>query len=107
MKCPCLGYGLSGLCPVRVVTCPGYVLSGLCPVQVMSCPGYVLSGLWTSGLWVSGLWVSGLRESGLCPSTSFEFLWWVVWWVFPAITLSQPSYSYGCFVVGVVVVVGL
>ena len=40
--------------------------------------------------------------------------WWVVvvgggggggW--FPAITLSQPNYSYGCFVVGVVVVVGL
>ena len=29
------------------------------------------------------------------------------WWWFPAITLSQPSYSYGCFVVGVVVVVGL
>ena len=28
------------------------------------------------------------------------------WW-FPAITLSQPNYSYGCFVVGVVVVVGL
>ena len=26
---------------------------------------------------------------------------------FPAITLSQPNYSYGCFVVGVVVVVGL
>ena len=25
--------------------------------------------------------------------------------VFPAITLSQPNYSYGCFVVGVVVVV--
>ena len=37
--------------------------------------------------------------------------WWVVggggWVVFPAITLSQPNYSYGCFVVGVVVVVGL
>ena len=30
---------------------------------------------------------------------------WVV--VFPAITSSQPNYSYGCFVVGVVVVVGL
>ena len=28
-------------------------------------------------------------------------------WVFPAITLSQPNYSYGCFVVGVVVVVRL
>ena len=28
-------------------------------------------------------------------------------WVFPVITLSQPNYSYGCFVVGVVVVVGL
>ena len=27
--------------------------------------------------------------------------------VFPAITLSQPNYSYGCFVVGVGVVVGL
>ena len=27
--------------------------------------------------------------------------------VFPVITLSQPNYSYGCFVVGVVVVVGL
>ena len=26
---------------------------------------------------------------------------------FPVITLSQPNYSYGCFVVGVVVVVGL
>ena len=26
---------------------------------------------------------------------------------FPAITLFQPNYSYGCFVVGVVVVVGL
>ena len=26
---------------------------------------------------------------------------------FPAITLSQPNYSYGCFVVGVVVVFGL
>ena len=25
----------------------------------------------------------------------------------PAITLSQPNYSYGCFVIGVVVVVGL
>ena len=25
--------------------------------------------------------------------------------VFPVITLSQPNYSYGCFVVGVVVVV--
>ena len=34
---------------------------------------------------------------------------WVVvgGWVFPAITLSQPNYSYSCFVVGVVVVVGL
>ena len=31
--------------------------------------------------------------------------WW--WVVFPAITLSQPNYSYGCFVVGVVVVNGL
>ena len=29
------------------------------------------------------------------------------WWVFPAITLSEPNYSYGRFVVGVVVVVGL
>ena len=29
------------------------------------------------------------------------------WLWSPAITLSQPSYSYGCFVVGVVVVVGL
>ena len=45
-------------------------------------------------------------------SCSFEFLvvvgggwWW--WWWFPAITLSQPNYSYVCFVVGVVVVVGL
>ena len=28
-------------------------------------------------------------------------------WVFPVITLSQPNYSYGCFVVGVLVVVGL
>ena len=27
--------------------------------------------------------------------------------VFPVNTLSQPNYSYGCFVVGVVVVVGL
>ena len=27
--------------------------------------------------------------------------------VFPAITLSQPNYNYGCFVVGVAVVVGL
>ena len=27
--------------------------------------------------------------------------------MFQAITLSQPNYSYGCFVVGVVVVVGL
>ena len=27
--------------------------------------------------------------------------------VFPVIILSQPNYSYGCFVVGVVVVVGL
>ena len=26
---------------------------------------------------------------------------------FPVITWSQPNYSYGCFVVGVVVVVGL
>ena len=34
-------------------------------------------------------------------SCSFEFLWVV----FPAITLSQPYYSYGCFVVRVVVVV--
>ena len=39
--------------------------------------------------------------------------WWVVggggWWVvvFPVINLSQPNYSYGCFVVVVVVVVGL
>ena len=31
--------------------------------------------------------------------------WVWVWVVFPAIT--QPNYSYGCFVVGVVVVVGL
>ena len=31
---------------------------------------------------------------------------WVVV-VFPAITLSQPNYSHGCFVVGVVVAVGL
>ena len=30
---------------------------------------------------------------------------WVV--VFPAISLAQPNYSYGCFVVEVVVVVGL
>ena len=29
------------------------------------------------------------------------------WWWFPAITLSQPNYFYDCFVVGVVVVVGL
>ena len=29
------------------------------------------------------------------------------WVVFPAIILSQPNYNYGCFVVGVVVVVGL
>ena len=29
------------------------------------------------------------------------------WVVFQAITLSQPNYSYGCFVVGVLVVVGL
>ena len=35
-------------------------------------------------------------------SCSFEFV--VVWvvMVFPAITLSQPNYSYDCFVVGVV-----
>ena len=34
--------------------------------------------------------------------------WWVVVVVvFSTITLSQPNYSYGCFVVGVVVVVGL
>ena len=33
-------------------------------------------------------------------------LWWW-WWVVGAITLSQPNYSYDCFVVGVVVVVGL
>ena len=33
--------------------------------------------------------------------------WWVVAVVFPATTLSQPNYSYGCFVVGVVVIVGL
>ena len=34
--------------------------------------------------------------------------WWVGgWWWFPAITLCQLNYSYGCFVVGVVVVVGL
>ena len=26
---------------------------------------------------------------------------------FPAVNLSQPNYSFGCFVVGVVVVVGL
>ena len=30
---------------------------------------------------------------------------WLV--VFPVITVSQPNYSYGCFVVGAVVVVGL
>ena len=29
------------------------------------------------------------------------------WWWFPAITLSPPNYSYGCFVVAVVVVVRL
>ena len=28
------------------------------------------------------------------------------WLVFPLITLSQPKYSYGCFVVGVVVLLG-
>ena len=28
-------------------------------------------------------------------------------WRLPVITLSQPNYSFGCFVVGVVVVVGL
>jgi len=43
------------------------------------------------------------------PSTLvfvFDLMWlWVV--VFPAITYSQPNYNYGCFVVGVVVVVGL
>ena len=34
--------------------------------------------------------------------------WWWWWWLwFPAITLSQSNYSFGCFVVGVVVVVGL
>ena len=37
-------------------------------------------------------------------------LWWVLvmlgeWW-FPAITYSQPKYSFGCFVVGVVVFLG-
>ena len=40
-------------------------------------------------------------------SCSFEFVWVGGWWVFPVITLSQPNYSYGCFVVGAVVVVGL
>ena len=42
-------------------------------------------------------------------SCSFEFVWVGGWWlwVFPVITLSQPNYSYGRFVVGVVVVVGL
>ena len=28
------------------------------------------------------------------------------WVVLPAITLSQPNYDYGCFVIGVVVAVG-
>ena len=47
-------------------------------------------------------------------SCSFEFLWVVVvvgggcvCLGFPAVTLSQINYSYGCFVVGVVVVVWL
>ena len=44
------------------------------------------------------------------PSCSFESVVWVAgggggW--FQVITLCQPNYSYGCFVVGVVVVVGL
>ena len=38
---------------------------------------------------------------------SFCGWWWMVTVVFPVITLSQTNYSYGCFVVGVVVVVGL
>ena len=40
-------------------------------------------------------------------SGSFKFLVGGGGWWFPAITLSQPNYSYGCFDVGVVVVVGL
>ena len=43
----------------------------------------------------------------LALSCSFEFLWVGPWWWFPVITLSQPNYSFGCFVVGVVVFVGL
>ena len=29
------------------------------------------------------------------------------WWMFPATTLPQPNYSYGCFLDGVVVVVAV
>ena len=45
-------------------------------------------------------------------SCSFEFVW-VGGWIavvgggFQRLILSQPNFSYGCFVVGVVVVVGL
>ena len=35
-----------------------------------------------------------------------QFCVWCWWW-FPAITQSQPNYSFGCFVVGAVAVVGL
>ena len=38
-------------------------------------------------------------------SVKLPFVW--AWVMFPAISLSQLNYSYGCFVVGVVVVVEL
>ena len=56
------------------------------------------------------LWLFCCWDCGCCWAVPGGWWWWVGGgWVvvFPAITLSQLNYSYGCFVVGVVVVVEL
>ena len=68
------------------------LLLSLNPTRVMV---VLLLGLWLLLGWGHFLLFLGING-----------LFWC-WGVLPVITLSQHIYSYGCFVVGVVVVVGL
>ena len=76
-------------------------------------PFWALKGyFWGRGRAQKLFWVSLYRLITFFLSFALFLLYHVVlslcgWWVFPAITLSQPNYGYGCFVVRVVVVVGL